>query len=101
MRFGLTSSAWSKQASRSFRTDTAHPKPMDHRHMTMCKFLGCYDELSLRSDLFTTSLPRDRALAILIEIDEAERMMWTERVRGPKASMIIHQIMMGQAHVWV
>ena len=43
---------------------------------------------------FTTSLPRDRALAILIEIDEAERMMWTERVRGPKASMVIHQIMM-------
>ena len=50
---------------------------------------------------FTTSLPRDRALAILIEIDEAERMMWTERVRGPKASMVIHQIMMEQAHVWV
>ena len=40
-------------------------------------------------------------LAILIETDEAERLMWTERVRGPKAGMVIHQIMMERAHVWV
>ena len=37
MRFGLTSSAWSEQASRNFKIDPAHPKPMDHRHMIMCK----------------------------------------------------------------
>ena len=54
-----------------------------------------------RAKRFTASLPRDRALAILKEIDEAERMMWTERMRGPKAGMVIHQIMMERAHVWV
>ena len=26
------------------------PGPMDHRQMTMCTCLGCYDELSLRSE---------------------------------------------------
>ena len=52
-----------------------------------------------RAKRFAASLPKDRALAILREIDEAERMLWTERVRGPKASMIIHQIMMERAHV--
>ena len=40
-----------------------------------------------QSERFTTSLPRDRALAILVEIDEAERMMGTERVRGPETGM--------------
>ncbi len=54
-----------------------------------------------RAKRFTASLPRDRALAILKEIDEAEGMMWTERMRGPKAGMVIHQIMMERAHVWV
>ena len=54
-----------------------------------------------RAKRFAASLPKDRALAILKEIDEAERMMWTERVRGPKAGMVIHQIMMERAHVWV
>ena len=54
-----------------------------------------------RAKRFAASLPKNRALAILREIDEAVRMMWTERVRGPKASMIIHQIMMERAHVWV
>ena len=54
-----------------------------------------------RAKRFAASLPKDRALAILKEIDEAERMLWTERVRGPKAGMVIHQIMMERAHVWV
>ena len=54
-----------------------------------------------RAKQFAASLTRDRALAILKEIGEAERMMWTERVRGPKASMVIHQIMIDRAHVWV
>ena len=39
-----------------------------------------------RTKRFTASLPRDRALAILKEIDEAKRKMWTERVQGPKAA---------------
>ena len=49
---------------------------------------------------FTASLPRDHALAILEEIDEAEDMMWTEGVRG-RAGMVIHQIPMERVHVWV
>ena len=52
-----------------------------------------------RAKRFTASLPRDLAPAILEEIDEAERMMWTERVRGPRAGMVIQQIMMERAHV--
>ena len=39
MRFGLTSSTWSEQAARNLKTDPAHPTPMNHRHMDMCKFL--------------------------------------------------------------
>ena len=50
MRFGPTSSAWSKQASRNFKTDPAYPEPMDHRQLTMCRFLGHYDELSRRNE---------------------------------------------------
>ena len=50
---------------------------------------------------FTASLPRDHALAILEEIDEAKDMMWTEGVRGPRAGMVIHQILMERVHVWV
>ena len=44
-----------------------------------------------RAKRFAASLPKDRALAILREIDEAGRLLWTERVRGPKASMITHR----------
>ena len=54
-----------------------------------------------RTKRFTASLPRDRALAILVKIDEAKRMMWTERVRGPRAGMVIHQIVVKRAQVWV
>ena len=53
-----------------------------------------------RAKRFAASLPKDRALTILKEIDEAERMMWPERVRGPKAGMVIHQILMERAHAW-
>ena len=53
-----------------------------------------YDELSLRARRFTIRLPRDRALAILVEFDDAVTRMWTEMVCGPRASMVIHQIMM-------
>ena len=28
-------------------------------------------------------------------------MMWTEKVRGPRAGMVIHQILMERVHVWV
>ena len=50
---------------------------------------------------FTASPPRDHALAILEEIDKAKDMMWTEEVRGPRAGMVIHQILMKRVHVWV
>ena len=43
----------------------------------------------------------DLAHAILEEIDEVGRMMWTERVRGPRAGMVIQKIMMVRAHAWV
>ena len=56
--------------------------------------LDDYDELSLRARRFTIRLPRDRALAILVEFDDAVTRMWTEMVCGPRASMVIHQIMM-------
>ena len=39
LRFGLTSSTWSEQAARNLKTDPAHPTPMNHRHIVMCKFL--------------------------------------------------------------
>ena len=50
---------------------------------------------------FTASLPRDHALAILEEIDEAEDMMWTEGGRGPRAGMVIHHIVVERADFWV
>ena len=54
-----------------------------------------------RAKRFAASLPRNRAFAILRDIDETERLLWTERARGPKVGMTIHEIMMERAHVWV
>ena len=54
-----------------------------------------------RAKRFTTSLARDLEHAILEEIDEVERMMWTERVREPRAGMVIQKIMMERAPAWV
>ena len=71
------------------------------RHTTMNNSFEYYIELSRQSEAFTASLPRDCALALLEEIGEAEGMLWTERVRGPKACMVIHQIMMERAHAWL
>ena len=63
--------------------------------------LGITMNYHAKAKPFTASLPRDHALAILEEIDEAKDMMWTEGVRGPKAGMVIHQILMERVHVWV
>ena len=54
-----------------------------------------------RTKRLGNSLPKDRAPAILDELDEAERFMWTKIVRGPKTDLVIHQIIMEHAHVWV
>ena len=54
-----------------------------------------------RAKRVTASLPRDLALAIMEEIQEARGTIWIERVRGPKACMVIHQIMMERAHTWL
>ena len=48
--------------------------------------LGGTTNYHARTKRFTASLPRDRAIAILKETDEARRKMWTERVQGPKAA---------------
>ena len=54
-----------------------------------------------RAKRFAASLPRNRAFAILRDTDETERLLWTERARGPKVDMTIHEIMMERTHVWV
>ena len=48
--------------------------------------LGGTTNYHARMKRFAASLPRDRALAILRETDEARRKMWSERVQGPKAA---------------
>ena len=53
-----------------------------------------------RAKRFDASLPKDLSLAIFQKIDEALRMLRTERVRGPKAGMVAHQILMERAHAW-
>ena len=42
-----------------------------------------------RAKRLANRLPKDRALAILEEIDEAERTLWTERVRRPKQAWAV------------
>ena len=54
-----------------------------------------------RAKRFTASRPRGRALAILVEITEAGRMMRSERVRVPRAGMVIHHIVVERADFWV
>ena len=72
MRFGVTASAWQKQASLNFnatqciRTDA----PQTYDCVT---FPWTLHALSPQSERFTTSLARNLAPAILEEIDEAER----------------------------
>ena len=73
MRFGVTASAWQKQASLNFNANPVHPKPMRRRHMTVYTFPWTLHALSPQSERFTTSLARNLAPAILEEIDEAER----------------------------
>ena len=94
-------SAWSEQAARNFKTNPEQPRPMRCTHTTMNNSFEYYIELSCQSEAFTASLPRDCALALLEEIGEAEEMPWTERVQGPKACRVIHQIRMGRAHDWL
>ena len=72
--------------------------------------LGGTTNYHARLKRFAASLPRDRVLAIpketdeargkMVKIDEARRR-WTERVRGPRACMVIHQIMVERAHFWI
>ena len=54
-----------------------------------------------RAKRFAASLPRNQAFAILRDVDEAERLLWQERVQGPKAGMTIQEIMMERAHIWI
>ena len=86
-------SAWSEQAARNFKTNPEQPRPMRCTHTTMNNSFGYYIELSCQSEALTTSL--------LDEIGEAGKMQWTERVQGPKACRVIHQIRMGRAHDWL
>ena len=77
MRFGHTSLAWREQVARNFKKSPAQPRSMGGRPMTMHNSLGRYDELARQSGATRHRLPKDRALAILEEINEAERMVWT------------------------
>ena len=54
-----------------------------------------------RAKRFANTLPRDRALRILQDVDEAERLMWTERTKSQKVGAIIKSVMKERAHVWV
>ena len=54
-----------------------------------------------RAKRFSSLVPRDRALQILQEIDEAERLLWTERVKTNKIGGVIQAVMQERAHVWV
>ena len=46
--------------------------------------LGIMINYHSRAKRFTASLPRNQAFAILKEVGEAERLLWQEKVRGPK-----------------
>ena len=54
-----------------------------------------------RAKRFASTLPRDRALRILQDIDEAERLMWPERTKSQKIGAVIRAVMQERAHVWV
>ena len=62
--------------------------------------LGITMDYHAEAKPFTASPPRDHAFAILEEIEKARDMMWTEKVRGPRAGMVIHQILMERVHAW-
>ena len=54
-----------------------------------------------RAKRFAATLPKDRALQILQEVDEAERLLWTERAKTSKVGAVIQAVMQERAHVWV
>ena len=51
-----------------------------------------------RAKRLAASLPKDQVLATLREIDDTDRMMWTERVLWPRAGMVIQHTMMERVH---
>ena len=52
-----------------------------------------------RAKRLATSLPKDQVLVTLKEIDDTERIMWTERVSWPRAGMVIQHTMRERVHV--
>ena len=54
-----------------------------------------------RAKRFASTIPRGQALEVLMKVDEAERLMWTERVKTNKIGSVIAAIYQERAHVWV
>ena len=54
-----------------------------------------------RAKRFANSVPKDRPLQILQETDEAEWLMWTERVKSQKIGEATQAVFQERAHVWV
>ena len=54
-----------------------------------------------RAKRFANSVPKDRSLQVLPEIDEAEGLMRTERVRSQNVGAAIQAAFQKRAHVWV
>ena len=71
MRFGTT--ARPGKAGVDDQDNPSAAKPTRRRRRTVHTFVWILHELSRQSERFTASLPRNLALAILEEIDEAER----------------------------
>ena len=73
-----------------------------------CRASGTHDHLQTpldatmdhhsRAKRLAASLPKDQVPVTLREIDDTERMMWTERVLWPRASMVIQHTMMERVH---
>ena len=52
-----------------------------------------------RAKRFADSVPRDHVLQVRQEIDEAERLMWTERVKLQKIGAVIQVVFQERVHV--
>ena len=52
-----------------------------------------------RAESFANSMPEDHALQVLQEIDEAEGLMWIERVKSQEIGAVIQAVFQKRAHV--
>ena len=75
-RLGTTASAWPGQASVNFKTTQCSQDRRVADVWRCTHLVGYYMNYHTTAKRFTASLPKNLALAILVEIGEAERIMW-------------------------